>query len=299
MLMQHVCSTHDERVTRSLNHSIGLTSRMASLHYIVAATPRSGSILLRKLLTGSALAGRPIEHFETLRSTSRPRQPRQYFDPDAAFTERLAPTIPGRAETPAEFAAMPRASREASTTPNGIYGTTVMWGSFDQLAARLATRPGLAHAALPDALEATFPNLHFIQVRRADKVAQGVSLWIALQQDPSLANEQPSGPEPFYDFDAIDHLVRLLTAHEANWSHWLARHDFPVFNVVYEQLLSAPVSRTVEVLRWLDIPGAEEVAISPPRVRKPTDLLESAWTERYTEERTARDARSTRPRWRR
>src|SRR4051794_20523279 len=111
-----------------------------SLHYIVAATPRSGSTLLCELLKGSGVAGRPNEDFQALRATSRSRQPRQYFAGiDASFVDRLAPTDPGAPETDDQFAAALAASKQASTTPNGVYGTKVMWGYFDQLAERLAT----------------------------------------------------------------------------------------------------------------------------------------------------------------
>ncbi|MDO9356742.1 MAG: Stf0 family sulfotransferase, partial [Solirubrobacteraceae bacterium] len=57
-----------------------MTDAAPSLHYIVAATPRSGSTLLCELLKGSGIAGRPNEDFQALRATSQSRQPRQYFE---------------------------------------------------------------------------------------------------------------------------------------------------------------------------------------------------------------------------
>ena len=260
----------------------------ASLHYIVAATPRSGSTLLCELLKGSGVAGRPNEDFQALRSTSRSRQPRQYFEGvEGAFLDRLAPTDPGQTETPAEFAAALAQSLEAGTTPNGVYGTKVMWGYFDQLGQRLATRPGLAKASLPEALERTFPNLHFIQIQRRDKVAQAVSLWTAVQTQTWRDEGERKGPEPevFYDFAAIDHLVKLQTSHEENWTHWLARHDFPVFTVVYEELANAPRTGVGKVLEWLDVPGGEDAVVPEPRMRKQSNGRSAEWAQRYRDER--------------
>ncbi|MGZ4331338.1 MAG: Stf0 family sulfotransferase, partial [Solirubrobacteraceae bacterium] len=47
--------------------------------YLVCATPRSGSTLLCEMLRETGRAGVPLEHFEILRHSSLPRQPREYF----------------------------------------------------------------------------------------------------------------------------------------------------------------------------------------------------------------------------
>ncbi|MDQ8043380.1 MAG: Stf0 family sulfotransferase [Solirubrobacteraceae bacterium] len=261
-----------------------MTDAAASLHYFVAATPRSGSTLLCELLKASGVAGRPNEDFQALRATSRSRQPRQYFDGvNDAFVDRLAPTDPGHAETAAEFAAKLAASREAGTTPNGVYGTKVMWGYFDQLAERLATLPGLAGATLPEALEATFPNLHIVQIRRADKIGQAISLWTAVQTLTWRDEGEQRGPEPevFYDFAAIDHLVKLQTSHEEAWTDWLGRHDFPTKVVEYEVLAEAPQERVAEVIAWLGVPGAESAEVPAPKMRQQSNGRSAEWADRY------------------
>jgi LPS sulfotransferase NodH len=66
--------------------------------HLVCATPRSGSTLLCELLKEAGVAGRPEEYFETLRSTSCPRQPRQYFE-GAPEVQALLPEVdPGTPE---------------------------------------------------------------------------------------------------------------------------------------------------------------------------------------------------------
>ncbi len=79
--------------------------RATGLSYLVCATQRSGSTLLCELLKGTDVAGVPDEFFETLRSTGRPRQPRQYFeDPSVAdIADRLAMLEPGEREQPGDF----------------------------------------------------------------------------------------------------------------------------------------------------------------------------------------------------
>lgn len=268
-----------------------MTDLPASVHYIVAATPRSGSTLLCELLKASGVAGRPNEDFQALRSTSRSRQPRQYFDGvEGGFLEHLAPTDPGHAETPDEFAAKLTASRLNSTTDNGVYGTKVMWGYFDELAQRLATLPGQADLPISEALEATFPGLRFVQIRRADKVGQAISLWTAVQTQTWRDEGESAGeaPQVVYDFAAIDHLVRLQTDHEDAWTRWLAEHDFPVYTLLYEHLAEDPQRHVLDVIHWLDVPGGDAAEVPPPKMRKQSNGRSSEWAERYRAESAER-----------
>lgn len=267
-----------------------MTDASTSLHYIVAATPRSGSTLLCELLKGSGVAGRPNEDFQALRATSQSRQPRQYFDGlEGPFLESLAPTEPGHPETDDEFAAKLAASLQNSTTDNGVYGTKVMWGYFDDLAARLATLPNLAGKSIDDALATTFPGLRFVQIQRRDKVGQAISLWTAVQtrtwRDEGDGHE--ISVEPFYDFAAIDHLVKLQTDHEDAWTVWLAEHDFPVRTVVYEELAEDPQGHVKAVIDWLGVPGAEGAEVPAPKMRKQSNGRSSEWAARYREELAA------------
>lgn len=264
-----------------------MTDSASSLHYIVAATPRSGSTLLCELLKATGIAGRPNEDFQALRITSRSRQPRQYFDDDhGPFVAHLAETDPGIPETADDFRKKLADSRDNSTTANGVYGTKVMWGYFGDLAERLATLPGLADASLPDALEATFPNLRFVQIRRENKVGQAISLWTAVQTQTWRDEGDGGAPpvEPFYDFAAIDHLVKLQTDHEDAWTAWLAEHDFPVKTVVYEELAKDPQAHVKGVIEWLGIPGAETAEVPPPKMRKQSNGRSAEWAQRYRDE---------------
>src|SRR3954463_7138854 len=116
---------------------------MPRLTYFVCATPRSGSTLLCKSLAATGVAGKPEEYFERLRHSGLPREPREYFDGgvDAAVLDLLPETRTGDpAQTDLELV-LPRCHEEAPT-PNGVFGSKLMWNYFDDLLARLGTTPG-------------------------------------------------------------------------------------------------------------------------------------------------------------
>jgi LPS sulfotransferase NodH len=192
--------------------------------YLVCATPRSGSTLLCEMLVSSGVAGRPAEHIETLRLLGRPAEPREYFAgvKDRDMLELLpvsAPPQPHHVPVEERLAAVLR----HATTPNGVFGTKVMWGYFGDLQERLAELPELA--ALDDAgrLARVFGDVRYIHVSRQDHVAQAVSMWRALQTRAWRA-ENDDAVEPVYSFAAIDHLVRTLDAHDDAWRGWFAEH---------------------------------------------------------------------------
>ena len=111
--------------------------------YLVCATPRSGSTLLCEMLRDTGRAGRPLEHFEILRHSSLPRQPREYFeDLDAAeVLELLPPLQPGTPSSEAPEAWWARIVREGSGR-NGVWGGKLMWGHVEDLVARARQLPG-------------------------------------------------------------------------------------------------------------------------------------------------------------
>src|SRR3954451_18667916 len=125
--------------------------------YLVCATPRSGSTLLCEMLVNTGVAGRPAEHLESLRLLGRPHQvgtrglpapppaPREYFAGVRAreVLELLpvsAPPQPQHVPIDERLAAILR----HATTPNGVFGTKVMWGYLSDLQDRLAELPALA-----------------------------------------------------------------------------------------------------------------------------------------------------------
>src|SRR4051812_14779939 len=234
--------------------------------YLVCATPRSGSTLLCELLKGTGVAGCPREYFETLRSTGYPRQPRQYFEDAPEVQALLPPVDPGTPEAAFDWHGVLR----AGTTPNGVFGAKVMWGHLEDLWPRLDGR----------ALEEVLPRLRFVRVARADRVAQAVSLWIAIQtQRWRDEGGDAETHEPVYSFAAIRHLVGQLEAHERAWDAWLEGRD-PIA-VPYERLAAAPADTVAALLEALGIEGAPR---DVTRLRRQSGERSREWIERYGRE---------------
>ena len=106
----------------------------------------------------------------------------------------LPPTRTGDPAAAALDRELPRYLQEG-TTPNGVFAAKLMWGYFADLLARLGTTPD---GSAVEALAARFGAPSWVHVTRADKVAQAVSLWRALQTRAWSAAEPPQA-HPVYD----------------------------------------------------------------------------------------------------
>jgi trehalose 2-sulfotransferase len=251
--------------------------------YLVCATPRSGSTLLCEMLRETGRAGRPLEHFEVLRHSSLPRQPREYFQDlrSHRFLRLLAPTQPGTrsSERPEQWWA--RILREGRSD-NGVWAGKMMWGHVDDFLTRARELPGLADADLRTALRTLLDDPQFVFMTRRDKVQQAVSLWRAVQTQSWRSREASGDDSPVYDFEGIDHLVEQLRSQERAWRDWFGGADVHPIDVTYEQLDASPgdtVSRVLDALGLLG-PG-----VDVPRLSRQRDELSSRWIERYRRER--------------
>ncbi len=262
--------------------------------YLVCATPRSGSTLLCEMLRETGCAGRPLEHFEKLRHSSLPRQPREYFDgvDSPEVLDLLAPVKP---ITPTSESAEAWWNRilSAGATDNGVWGGKLMWGHVEDFLGRARELPGLADADLEVVLRALLDNPQMILVTRRDKVAQAVSLWRAVQtqswrhgaanrEAPASAAAGSPSPSAVYNFDAIDHLASQLEHDEGAWIDWFARTGVRPIEVSYDEFDAAPGESVARVLKALCLPGTP--VPSPPLARQ-RDSRSTAWRERYLRER--------------
>jgi LPS sulfotransferase NodH len=257
--------------------------------YLVCATPRSGSTLLCEMLVNSGVAGRPAEHVENLRLLGRPLEPREYFAgvKDRDVLELLpvsAPPQPHHVPIDERLAAVLR----HATTPNGVFGTKVMWAYFHDLQERLAELPPLT--ALDDAerLVRLLGDVRYVHVSRHDHVAQAISMWRALQTRAWRA-ENDDAVEPVYSFTGIDHLVRTLDAHDDAWCEWFEEHEITPLRLSYDDLAADPpgqLRRTLEFLGVDDNLDGEPPA--EPPLRRQAGAQSAEWSERYRRERAIR-----------
>jgi LPS sulfotransferase NodH len=247
--------------------------------YFVCATPRSGSTLLCRSLARTGVAGRPEEYFERLRHSGLPREPREYFEGigDASFLALLPETRTGEpADTDLERE-LPRYLAEGST-PNGVFGAKLMWGYFGDLLARLGTTPD---GPAVERLTERFGPIAWVHVTRADKVAQAVSLWRALQTRAWSAADAPEA-HPVYDARAIAHLRDQLAGHDEAWRGWFAAKGIARLTVEYERFVADHAATLRSVLAHL---GLEVERIPDPPMDRQGDARSDRWVARFNEEK--------------
>jgi LPS sulfotransferase NodH len=241
------------------------------------------------MLVNSGVAGRPAEHIETLRLLGRPNEPREYFagveDGDLlALLPVSAPPQPHHVPIEERLAAVLR----HATTPNGVFGTKVMWGYFPDLQERLAELPELVPLDEAARLTRVLGDVRYVHVSRDDHVAQAVSLWRAVQTRAWRA-ENDDVVDPQYSFRGIDHLVRMLDAHDSAWCAWFAAHAIQPLSLSYDEVAADPPGALRRTLEFLGVTA--DLDCEPPAeppLRRQAGARSAEWAERYLRDREAR-----------
>jgi LPS sulfotransferase NodH len=236
--------------------------------YFVCATPRTGSSLLLGLLASTGLAGIPEAYF---------RRPDERL-----WADRWG--IAGPPDPAFDYHGFVRSALAAGSTPNGVFGAKLMWGTLDELVAKLAPRAAGRDLAV---LEAAFGPIRFVHLRREDELAQAVS-WLRAEQTRTWWAGDPGGTagEPHYVEAGITALLDTVAQHNAAWRAWFARYGVTPHEITYEQLTADLTGTTRGVLTFLGLDPDEGRPIQP-RHRRQADLLNEEWAARYRTE-TAR-----------
>jgi trehalose 2-sulfotransferase len=232
--------------------------------YLVCGTPRSGSSLLCEALSNTGIAGQPEE---------------EYFLPrnELVWQERWGTS------TYAEY--LENAIKQC-TTPNGVFGAKMMWGYFDNFVSKVRQLPTYNDKALSvtDLMQSVFPNLHYIWIKRSDKVRQAVSHAKARQTDvwKMVTETKPLlTTKPAFSFKQIDFMVQQLEAQEAAWQKYFAVNGIQPFIVVYEHFVQKYEDTAIQILEYLDISGAEYLEFAPRRMKKQSNEESERWVQRY------------------
>ncbi|HEY2770981.1 MAG TPA: Stf0 family sulfotransferase [Solirubrobacteraceae bacterium] len=261
------------------------------LSYLVCATPRSGSTLLCELLKHTNVAGRPEEYFEAKGDTGRPPHPGDYLEnlPRTGAGIRDDQTPP-RAPAHSSLIGMSdyhehlKRTFELGTTPNGVFGTKMMWRHLPELHALAGELPEYSGLELYDLLTRLFDEPRYVWVTRRDKVRQAVSLWRALQtRSWRMERERKEGEEATltYRFEGVDYLVKGLHADDEGWQAYFDQHRIPVLKVVYEDDLERDPEGTVRSV--IDHVGAElDPGWHPAeKMQRQADQLSDEWVAAY------------------
>lgn len=229
--------------------------------YLICGTPRSGSSLLCEALINTGIAGQPEEYFQ-------PQNERTWQERwgSSTYTDYLARVI------------------EQCTSPNGVFGAKMMWGYFDNFAQKIRQTHTNQALALPDLMQSIFPNLHYIWIKRNDKVRQAISQAKAVQTNQwKLVTE--TNPlltvRPRFSFNQIDFIVQQFEAEEAAWAHYFAANAIQPFIVVYEDFVQQYEETAIKILEYLTIAGIENLEFAPRKMHKQADEESERWIQRY------------------
>jgi LPS sulfotransferase NodH len=245
------------------------TSGLACLDvdsYLICATPRSGSTLLCGLLSSTGVAGRPESYFR-----------RQSI---SAYADRW--DLPRRGDALMEVDRFVEAAVATGSTPNGVFGARIMWGTMTELTDALAGVHVDGAASAVELLTGAFGQTRFLHLRRIDTVAQAVS-WARAEQTHSWHpgdETAAEGQEPHFERDLIDELVHTIKTHETAWQEWFTSHDLSPYELTYEDLAEDPIGVTKSVLDHLGLVLPADRTIEVGHHRQADDL-NADWISRY------------------
>jgi LPS sulfotransferase NodH len=266
--------------------------------YVVCATPRSGSTLLCELLKSTGVAGAPEEYFEARADTGLPPHPGDYLDglprTGAGVRDDTSPPEPSPYSDLRGIEGY-REHLERSfrlgATPNGVFGTKLMWRNLGQLHVLATQLPEYADLDQHELLDRLFGHPRYVWMTRRDKLRQAISLWRALQTRTwrlEHPGEKIAAAELHYSFDAIDHLRRALASDDECWREYLGQHGREAITVSYEDDLERDQQSTIErVLGHVGV-KAPRGWRAPVRTYRQADELTEHWVRRYRDDHDAR-----------
>jgi len=173
---------------------------------------------------------------------------------------------------------------DKGTSPNGVFGTKIMWNYFHKVIDKLTVLPGYEGLSAPQLMAAVFPNLHFIWMVRRDKVRQAVS-WAKAAQTDIYAWHKGNAPipkgEPTFDFTFVDNLHRLILKGEAGWQSFFDACGVQPIKVLYEDLIENYEGTALRILDTLKISYPKDLQFGERRLQKQADALNDFWVEEY------------------
>jgi LPS sulfotransferase NodH len=241
--------------------------------YVIASTPRSGSSLLAAGLVATGVAGRPEEYFASDHIAAYKQD--LELPMDCSWAEYLTKVM--------AFAA----------TENGVRGVKIHWRDVVSFARALGFRgdPGAV-------LEMLFPAAVFVNIVRADRRAQAISLFRAettgewFRSPGSSTRERPWGlylarptpRRPAVDLtgvapthEQIIGMERSIDAEQAAWTNYFTTRRPKVLTVRYEELDSNYRGEIVRVLQFLGADPAHAACLPKPPLERQSDHINEHW----------------------
>jgi LPS sulfotransferase NodH len=246
--------------------------------YLICAVQRSGSSLLMEALRSTGLGGNPEEYF---------LGPEEYTPSWENSAWAKANGIRSRRE-------YLDLVQRSGTSPNGVFGCKIMWNYFYEIRQKLAGLPEYETLPTHTALQALFPNLHYLWILRRDKVGQAVS-WARAAQTGIYAVTQGESPvearPPQFDPVFIGNLHRLVIEGEKGWRAYFDEIGVQPYVVFYEDLVQAYEETARDILAWMGIPVPNDLRFAGRRLQKQSDRLNEEWVKKYLEMTAATENR--------
>jgi LPS sulfotransferase NodH len=229
--------------------------------YIVASAQRCGSTFLCNKLWQTGVLGAPAAYFQNRRRPS-------------TKTLRDLMMVRLKASSAAEYLEKLLAVR---TSANGVFGMKAHVHDFE---AMLSQNPEVLSRLSP---------VTYIYVDRANKLAQAVSLAMALQTD-TWSTLKESRPEALrYDKDLIAKCLEQNEQQELAWHQWFKDNAITPFHVTYEDLIADTAAVVRHIKQLLDVDDDEPEEVPVPAIEKQGDETNMEWIARYQRETQAGD----------
>lgn len=239
--------------------------------YLVCATHRSGSNLLCMGLWHSDLAGRPQEFLSPTREQPLATE-HGLTDPQQSYAGYLSDAVAKR------------------QTPNGVFGSKVMWKHLEHFRASLLADPAWATGGPSDPwalLQTVLPQPRCLWMRRRNTVRQAISLVKAKQTNiynTMQLGEKAPAADPVYDFAAIDKERRRFANEDALWLQFFQDNQIPFRELFYEDFAKDYTHTIAHLLDWLEIDRPEPFVLRPPDYQPQSDATNRDWEARYRAE---------------
>ncbi len=246
------------------------------LSYIICSGLRTGSTLLCEALRRTGIAGRPAEYFNPNEPTASYRREYLGATMDKKYLRKVV---------------------AMSTTPNGVFGTKVHFEQLPVLVSKIDAEGGRPSAPVARILEARFPNLHYLWLRRKNDVRQAISLYRAVKTrvwwefpggyPPMYRQAEEPGGDGAFNFDEIVRHLSFVRENTARWEEFFARNGITPLEITYEALDANYEETVSRVLYFLGLPVSTPI---PPRnTKRQADILTDEWEKEFL--RLARLAR--------
>lgn len=214
--------------------------------YVIAGPPRSGSNLLCDLLTDTGLMGRPIEYLHP-EAFMEPMMARFRDEGDGAITrERYVEELLRR-----------------RTTPNGVFGLKSFYWQAKPYVEQGGFKP-------------LFEGAAYVNLTRADKPAQVVSLAIALQTRQWTAHDKRQG-EAAYDEHVIRRAAAFVVQEEVSWERFFADRGIDPLRVTYESLLADPDGIGRSICARVGVAPQEPLRIERATTKRQRNAVNEEW----------------------